>query len=43
MEKAILEGVKENGKERMKAFREELEFPEKDAKDLVAFIRKFKA
>lgn len=43
MVKAILEGVKENGKERMKAFKEELESPEKDAKDLVAFIRKLKA
>jgi len=43
MEKAILEGVKENGKERMKGFKDELEHPEKEAKDLVAFIRKLKA
>jgi cytochrome c553 len=43
MLKAILEGVKENGKERMKAFKEELENPEQEAKDLVAYIRKFKA
>lgn len=42
MIKAVLEGVKENGKERMKAFKEELENPEQEAKDLVAFIRKFK-
>ncbi|WP_415910671.1 c-type cytochrome [Oleiharenicola sp. Vm1] len=42
MVKAILDGVKgENGKERMKGFKEELS--EADAKDLVAFIRKFKA
>jgi cytochrome c553 len=43
MLKAILEGVTENGKERMKGFKDELESPEKDAKDLVAFIRKLKA
>jgi len=43
MAKAILEGVKENGKERMKGFKDELENPEKEAKDLVAFIRKLKA
>jgi len=42
MVKAILEGVKgENGKERMKGFKEEVS--EQDAKDLVAYIRKFKA
>lgn len=42
MVKAILDGVKgENGKERMKGFKEELS--EQDAKDLVAYIRKFKA
>lgn len=41
MLKAILDGVKENGKERMKAFKEELS--EAEAKDLVAHIRKFKA
>jgi len=43
MLKAILEGVKENGKERMKAFKDELEKPDEDAKALVAFVRKFKA
>ena len=42
MVKAILEGVKgDNGKERMKGFKDEVS--EQDAKDLVAFIRKFKA
>lgn len=42
MVKDILEGVKgENGKERMKSFKEELS--EQDAKDLVAYIRQFKA
>jgi cytochrome c553 len=43
MLKAILEGVKENGKERMKAFKDELEKPDEEAKALVAFVRKFKA
>lgn len=45
MLKAIIEGVKDkdSGKERMKGFKDELESPEKDAKDLVAFIRKLKA
>jgi len=41
MLKAILEGVIENGKERMKGFKDEI--PENEAKDLVAFIRKLKA
>lgn len=41
MLKAILEGVTENGKERMKGFKDE--FSEAEAKDLVAFIRKMKA
>jgi len=41
MLKAILEGVKDNGKERMKAFKDELSADE--AKDLVAFVRKLKA
>ena len=41
MLKAIVEGVKENGKERMKAFKETLSADE--AKDLVAFVRKLKA
>lgn len=43
MVKAILDGVTENGKERMKAFKGELENPEAEAKALVEFIRKFKA
>lgn len=43
MLKAILEGVKENGKERMKGFSDEFENPEQEAKDLVAFIRGLKA
>src|SRR5688572_29176327 len=43
MLKAILEGVQENGKERMKGFKDELESPEKEAKELVEFIRKLKA
>lgn len=42
MLKAILEGYLENGKERMKAFKDELENPEQEAKDLVAFIRQLK-
>jgi mono/diheme cytochrome c family protein len=42
MVKAILEGVKaDNGKERMKGFKDELSEPE--AKDLVAYIRTLKA
>ena len=41
MLKAILEGVKEGGKERMKGFKDE--FSEQEAKDLVAFIRSLKA
>lgn len=41
MLKAILEGVKENGKERMKPFKEE--FSADEAKELVAFVRKLKA
>jgi mono/diheme cytochrome c family protein len=43
MLKAILEGVKDkdSGKERMKAFKDEVSADE--AKDLVAFVRKFKA
>ncbi len=45
MLKAILEGVKDkdSGKERMKAFKGEFEAPEKEAKDLVEFIRKLKS
>ena len=41
MLKAIVEGVKVDGKERMKAFKEILSADE--AKDLVAFVRKMKA
>lgn len=41
MVKAILEGVKEGGKERMKGFKDELS--EQEAKDLVTFIRGLKA
>lgn len=41
MLKAILDGVKEGSKERMKGFRDELS--EQEAKDLVAFIRSLKA
>lgn len=41
MLKAILDGVIENGKERMKGFKDEI--PEAEAKDLVAYIRKLKA
>jgi cytochrome c553 len=41
MLKAILEGVKDGGKERMKAFKDELSADE--AKELVAFVRKLKA
>jgi cytochrome c6 len=43
MLKAILEGVTENGKERMKGFKDELENPDQEAKELVDFIRKLKA
>jgi cytochrome c6 len=44
MLKAILDGVKDKdtGKDRMKAFRGELENPDADAKALVDYIRKFK-
>ncbi|MFI5335740.1 MAG: c-type cytochrome [Opitutales bacterium] len=41
MLKAITDGVKIEGKERMKAFKEELSAAE--ANDLVAYIRKFKS
>ena len=41
MLKAIVEGVKVDGKERMKSFKEILSAEE--AKDLVAFVRKMKA
>jgi len=43
MLKAILEGVKDkvSGKERMKAFKEEI--PEAEAKELVAYVRKLKS
>jgi cytochrome c553 len=37
---AILDGVKENGKERMKGYKGELS--EQECKDLVAFIRQLK-
>ena len=40
MSKAITEGIKVDGKEKMKAFKEELSADE--IKDLVAHIRKFK-
>ncbi len=40
MVKAITDGVKEGGKERMKAFKEE--FSAAEINDLVAHIRKFK-
>lgn len=40
MLKAILEGVTENGKERMKSFKDEISVDE--AKSLVAFIRTLK-
>jgi cytochrome c6 len=43
MLKAILEGVIENGKERMKGFKDELESPDAEAKALVEYIRKLKA
>lgn len=43
MLKVILEGYIENGKERMKGFKDELENPEQEAKDLVDYIRKLKA
>ena len=41
MLKAILEGVTENGKERMKSFKDEVS--EDEAKSLVAFVRSLKA
>jgi len=42
MTKAITEGIKgDNGKEKMKAFKDELSADE--IKDLIGFIRKFKA
>ena len=41
MVKSILGGVKDGAKERMKAFKDDLS--EAEAKDLVAYIRKFKA
>ena len=41
MAKAITEGIKADGKEKMKAFKDELSGAE--ISDLVAFIRKFKA
>lgn len=41
MLKAILEGVTENGKERMKSFKDEVSADE--AKSLVAFVRGLKA
>jgi mono/diheme cytochrome c family protein len=41
MAKAITEGVKADGKEKMKAFKDELSADE--IKDLVAYVRKFKA
>lgn len=39
--KAIRDGVQENGKERMKGYKEE--FSEQECKDLVDYIRKMKA
>ena len=41
MLKAILEGVTENGKERMKGYKDEIS--EDEAKSLVAFVRSLKA
>jgi len=41
MLKAVTEGIKDGGKEKMKAFKDEISADE--IKDLVAFIRKFKA
>ena len=41
MLKAILEGVTEGGKERMKSYKDE--FSEAEAKELVAFVRSLKA
>ena len=40
MTKAITDGVSDNGKEKMKAFKDELSADE--IKDLVAYVRKFK-
>jgi len=41
MHKAIAEGIKDGGKEKMKSFKEEISGPE--INDLVAYVRKFKA
>ncbi len=41
MLKAIIEGVTDKGKERMKAFKDEMS--EAEAKELVAYVRKLKA
>src|SRR5476649_2266937 len=41
MVKAITDGITDNGKEKMKAFKDELSADE--IKDLVAYVRKFKA
>ena len=41
MTKAVTDGVSDNGKEKMKAFKGELSADE--IKDLVAYVRKFKA
>ena len=41
MTKAITNGISENGKEKMKAFKGELS--DQEITDLVAYIRKFKA
>jgi cytochrome c6 len=40
MLKAVIEGIKADGKEKMKSFKDEITADE--AKDLVAYIRKFK-
>ncbi len=40
MEKAIAEGISDGGKEKMKAYKEELTPPE--IKELIAYVRKFK-
>ena len=41
MLKAVTDGIKADGKDKMKAFKDEISADE--AKDLVAYIRKFKA
>ncbi len=41
MTKAITDGVSDNGKEKMKSFKDDLSAAE--IKDLVAYVRKFKA